>query len=157
MIGLLFAVIAIASLIASPLSATVALRFGRKRTIVAGLALTAVLLPLSGIAGSFLAEALIMALLGGVLAIGLASVPMEMTEIAERKGSNSNGAVFALFNVAMSIGMMVGPFTGGILAGSLGIGTGLVVAGAVMLAYAAVIALAYRAGNKVPAAAPAAA
>jgi multidrug resistance protein len=155
MIGLLFAVIAIANLIVSPLSAVVTGRFGRKKTIVVGLALTAILLPLSGVAGSFLAEALIMALLGGVLAVGLASVPMEMTEIAERKGGNSNGAVFALFNMTMSVGMMIGPFAGGLLAGSLGIGAGLAVAGAAMFAYAVIIALGYRAGSKASAAAPA--
>lgn len=157
MIGLLFAVIAIASLIMSPLSAAVTGRFGRKKTIIVGLAMTAILLPLSGIAGSFLAEALVMGLLGGLLAIGLASVPVEMTEIAERKGGNSNGSVYALFNIAMSAGMMVGPFAGGMLAGSLGFGTGLAVAGAAMFAYAIVIALGYRAGGKAADTMPAAA
>jgi MFS family permease len=147
MIGLLFAVVALSSMVASPLSATVAKRFGRKKTIIVGLAITAVLLPLAAIAGSFLAEALVLALLGAVLAIGLASVPQEMTEIAERKGGSSNGAVYALFNVAMSVGMMVGPMAGGLLAGSLGIFPGLAIAGAGMLAYAAVIAFNYRSGG----------
>jgi MFS transporter, DHA1 family, solute carrier family 18 (vesicular amine transporter), member 1/2 len=155
MIGLLFAVVALASLIASPLSAAVVKRFGRKKTIIVGLAITALLLPLAAIAGSFLAEALVMALLGAVLAVGLASVPQEMTEIAERKGGNSNGAVYALFNVAMSVGMMVGPLAGGLLAGSLGIFPGLAIAGAGMLAYAAVIAISFRsAGGKTPSATP---
>jgi MFS transporter, DHA1 family, solute carrier family 18 (vesicular amine transporter), member 1/2 len=155
MIGLLFAVVALASLVASPLSATVVKRFGRKKTITVGLAITAILLPLAAVAGSFLAEALVMALLGAVLAIGLASVPQEMTDIAERKGGNGNGAVYALFNVAMSVGMMVGPMAGGLLAGSLGIFPGLAIAGAGMLAYAAVIAFNFRpAGGKTASDAP---
>jgi multidrug resistance protein len=155
MIGLLFAVVAMASMAASPLSASVAKRFGRKKTIIAGLAITAILLPLSAVASSFLAEALVMALLGGVLAIGLASVPQEMTEIAERKGGNGNGAVYALFNVAMSVGLLAGPLAGGLLAGSLGIFPGLAIAGAGMLAYTAVIAFTFKsAGDKKSSASP---
>ena len=109
----------IGSIIASPLSYLVARRFGRRKTVVAGLIATGLLLPAMAIAGSFLVEAVLMLVLGAVLAVGLASVPQEMTEIADRLGRGGYGAVYALYNIAMSVGMMIGPIAGGILQGSL--------------------------------------
>jgi multidrug resistance protein len=144
LIGLLFGIVVIGSIIASPLSYMVARRFGRRKTVVAGLIATGLLLPATAIAGSFLVEAILMLLLGAVLAVGLASVPQEMTEIADRLGRGGYGAVYALYNVAMSVGMMIGPIAGGILAGYMGIGVGLTIAGACMIVYALVLAVSLR-------------
>ncbi|OPY28503.1 MAG: drug efflux system protein MdtG [Methanocella sp. PtaU1.Bin125] len=144
LIGVLFGIVVIGSVIASPLSYMVAGRFGRRKTVVAGLIAMGILLPATTIAGSFLLEAVIMLLLGAIMAIGLASVPQEMTDIADRLGRGGYGAVYALYNVALSVGMMIGPLAGGVLAGSLGITAGLMIAGAVMVAYALVLAVGMR-------------
>jgi len=141
MIGLLFAVTVIASLIASPFSYAVAERFGRKRVIMAGLVGTAILLPALAISGSFLVEVVIMAVLGAVLAIGLASVPLEMTEVIDRMGTGGYGAVYAVYNLALSFGMMAGPITGGLLAGTFGLFPALVICGAFICAYALMLAV----------------
>ncbi len=141
MIGLLFAVTVIASLIASPFSYAVAERFGRKRVIMAGLVCTAILLPALAISGSFLVEVVIMAVLGAVLAIGLASVPLEMTEVIDRMGTGGYGAVYAVYNLALSFGMMAGPIAGGLLAGTFGLFPALVICGAFICAYALMLAV----------------
>lgn len=141
MIGLLFAVMVIASLIASSFSYAVAERFGRKRVIVAGLVCTAILLPALAISGSFLVEVVIMAVLGAVLAIGLASVPLEMTEVIDRMGTGGYGAVYAVYNLALSFGMMAGPIAGGLLAGTFGLFPALVICGAFICAYALMLAV----------------
>ena len=141
MIGLLFAIIVIGSLVASPLSYKVSERFGRRKTVVAGLVAAAVLVAATALAGSLLLLAVIMLLLGAVLAIGLASVPLEMTEIADRLGRGGYGAVYAMYNVALSVGMMIGPLAGGVLVGSLGLAPGFAIAGAVMVVYALLLAI----------------
>lgn len=148
MIGLLFAVTVIASLIASPLSYTVAERFGRKRVIIAGLICAALILPALALSGSFLVEVLLMAALGAVLAIGLASVPLEMTEVIDRLGTGGYGAVYAVYNLALSFGMMAGPIAGGLLAGSFGLTIGLGVGGAFMIAYAVLLLVVMRSSGK---------
>jgi multidrug resistance protein len=144
MIGVLFTVMALASVVVSPVSYMVTEKFGRKRTIVAGLILAALLLPFVALAGSFLAELAIMALIGAVLAIGLSSVPTEMTDISDRMGTGGYGAVFSVYNIAMSAGMMIGPVAGGMLAGYLGLTAGMMVGGLGILGYAALIAISLR-------------
>jgi MFS family permease len=147
MIGVLFMVMALASVVVSPLSYVVAEKFGRKRAIIAGLVCTAILLPFVALAGSFLAELAIMALIGGVLAIALSSVPTEMTEISDRMGTGGYGAVFSVYNIAMSAGMMIGPVAGGMLAGYLGLAAGMMVGGLGILGYAALIAISLRSSH----------
>lgn len=150
MIGLLFAVTVVASLIASPLSYTVAERFGRKRVIIAGLICAALILPALALSGSFLIEVVLMAALGAVLAIGLASVPLEMTDVLDRLGKGGYGAVYAIYNLALSFGMMVGPIAGGLLSGSFGFTAGLGLGGAFMIAYAVVLLVVMRSPGRKP-------
>lgn len=144
LIGVLFTVMALTSAVVSPLSYVVAEKFGRKNAIITGLVLTALLLPFVALAGSFLAELAIMALIGGVIAIGLSSVPTEMTEISDRMGAGGYGAVFSVYNVAMSAGMMIGPVAGGMLAGYLGLAAGMAAGGLGILAYAVLLAISLR-------------
>lgn len=148
LIGLLFAVTVVASLIASPLSYTVAERFGRKRVIIAGLICAAIILPALTLSGSFLVEVVLMAALGAVLAIGLASVPLEMTDVIDRLGTGGYGAVYAIYNLALSFGMMAGPIAGGLLVGFFGISTGLGIGGAFMVAYAVLLLFIMRRPDK---------
>ncbi|CAJ37804.1 MFS transporter [Methanocella arvoryzae] len=148
MIGLLFAVTVVASLIASPLSYKVAERFGRKRVIIAGLICSALILPTLALSGSFILEVVLMAALGGVLAIGLASVPLEMTDVIDRLGQGGYGAVYAIYNLALSFGMMAGPIAGGLLAGSFGITAGLGIGGAFMIGYAMLLLIVMRGSGK---------
>jgi predicted MFS family arabinose efflux permease len=112
--------------------------------MLAGMVLTALALPLLVLPGSFILEAGIMALLGAVMSVMLASAPQELTDEVDRRGGNGYGTVYALYNVALSVGMMVGPVAGGILAGYLGLGPALVAAAACLLIYAAVFAISSR-------------
>ncbi len=155
LIGVLFTVMALSSVVVAPLSYIVANKLGRRRTIVAGLICTALLLPFVALAGSFLAELAIMALIGATLALGLSSVPTEMTEISDRMGSGGYGAVFSVYNIAMSAGMMIGPAAGGLLAGYLGMAAGMMVGGLGVVAYAVLLSISMRSSpGGIPAASP---
>jgi multidrug resistance protein len=135
-IGLLFGILALASVIFAPISFKLSDVFGRKRVIIAGIVLTALALPVLALPTSFILEAAAMAVLGAVLSIMLSSAPQEMTDAMDRRGSNAYGSVYAYYNVAMSFGMMVGPVIGGILAGYLGLALALAACAAGLLVYA---------------------
>lgn len=138
-IGILFGIMTLASVISAPIAYKLSDALGRKRVILLGLACTALAMPLLAIPASFIVEAAVMALLGAILSIMLSSVPQEMTDVADRQGSGSYGSIYALYNVALSLGMVVGPIAGGMLAGYFGLGIGLIIAGAGMLAYVPIL------------------
>ena len=135
-IGLLFGVVSIAGLIFSPLSYLITGRFGRRRVVIVGLVVAAIMLPALTLPGSYIAEAAIMFAIGAVIAVVLASVPQEMNDIVERKGNSGFGAVSAIYSLALSFGMMAGPVAGGLLAGSFGLTTAMLIGGCAMVAYA---------------------
>lgn len=140
-IGLLFAAAIVGSLIFSPISYRLSEAFGRRKVIVGGLALTALALPLLAVPDNYFVEVAVMALLGAITSIMLTSVPQEMTVIAESQGNTAYGALYSIYNIALSAGMMLGPIAGGILTGYLGFGTALIAASACLLAYVLILVL----------------
>jgi multidrug resistance protein len=140
-IGILFGILALASVIFAPVAYKLSDAFGRKRVILAGMVLTAIALPTLALPSSFILEAVAMAVLGAVLSVMLSSAPQEMTDAVDRRGSNAYGSVYAYYNIAMSFGMMVGPVVGGVLAGYLGLALALVVCAAGLVAYALLYAV----------------
>lgn len=154
-VGVLFGILALASVIFAPIAYKLSDAFGRRRVILAGMVLTAVALPTLALPPSYILEAVAMAILGAVLSVMLSSAPQEMTDAVDRRGGNAYGSVYAYYNVAMSFGMMIGPVVGGVLAGCLGLALALVACAAGLLAYALVYAVV--SGRAAPAAsAPAA-
>jgi MFS transporter, DHA1 family, solute carrier family 18 (vesicular amine transporter), member 1/2 len=130
-IGLLFGVVSVAGLIFSPLSYLITGRFGRRRVVVIGLIIAAVLLPAPTLSNSYVAGAAIMFVIGAVIAVVLSSVPQEMNDIVERKGTSGFGAVSAIYSLALSFGMMARP-----VAGSFGLMTAMLIGGCAMVVYA---------------------
>ncbi|HTX44082.1 MAG TPA: hypothetical protein VMC61_05080, partial [Methanocella sp.] len=90
---------------------------------------------------SYFIEVAVMAVLGAITSVMLTSVPQELAAIAEGRGNTSYGALYSIYNIALSGGMMLGPIAGGVLVGYLGFGTALAAASAGLLAYALILGL----------------
>jgi MFS family permease len=77
--------------------------------------------------------------------IGLVSAPVlvaalpELADRVDRLGGGAYASVYAILNIAYAIGMVAGPFAGGLLTDSLGFATALVVIALLLLGYAPVL------------------
>jgi len=143
-IGALFSMIAITGIVCSPLSYMIADKCGRKRVIISGLIVSAILLPFLVIQSSLIPELIIAIMIGASLSVVQASIPQELTDAIDRKGKDGYGAAYALYNIALSLGMMIGPITGGLLTGSFGIFTAMSIAGAGIIVYTVILAASTR-------------
>jgi MFS transporter, DHA1 family, solute carrier family 18 (vesicular amine transporter), member 1/2 len=114
-IGLLFAVPTIAYGIVSPIVGSMTAKIGNVKTIAIGLVLTAIAFPLVTLSTSILAQIGALALLGASMGTVLTPCLSHLTVVSEKIQANSYGMTFAIYNIAYSIGMMVGPLIGSIL------------------------------------------
>ena len=135
LIGALFGVATLAYGLAAPLVGTLADRWGRRPTMALGVVLLAVALPL-------VAWLPALWLVGGALVVvsiayGFALTPTlpALADAVDRRGGGAYGAAYALFNEAYSVGMMVGPVLGGVLAEWLGLPLALLLIGGAVLLY----------------------
>lgn len=123
-IGVLFGITMFTYALGSPMAGQLSDRFGRKKPILAGLVLTASIVPLLALLDSRYLLYLIMALLGGTFALIQApSIPL-ITDNLKREDVNSPntyGTAFGLFNLFWSTGYSVGPLLGGAVTGRLGL------------------------------------
>jgi MFS transporter, DHA1 family, solute carrier family 18 (vesicular amine transporter), member 1/2 len=115
MIGLLFAVPTVAYGIISPIVGSMATKIGNVKTIAIGLALTAISFPLVTLSTSMLTQIGALALLGASMGTVLTPCLSYLTVVSGKIQANSYGMTFAIYNLAYSIGMMVGPLVGSIL------------------------------------------
>jgi MFS family permease len=138
-IGLLFGGATIAYGVVSPAAGAASDRWGRRPLMAAGLALTAVTLPLLVLPQHALLASAALVLVA--VAYGVSQTPTlpELGDAVDQHGGGGYATVYALFNGTYSVGMMAGPIAGAALAGAVGLPTAFALIGAVLLAYVPVL------------------
>jgi multidrug resistance protein len=142
-IGLVFGVTMLFYALASPLAGKISDRVGRRKPIMAGLALTAVVTPLIAVFKSVPAVVIMMGLFGASIAVfGTPSIPL-VTDSLPSSGAlgegNQYGAAFGLLNFCWSLGYALGPILGGALMGWAGLLAALLVYSGLLVVLAIVV------------------
>ncbi len=150
-IGMLFGVTMFFYAVASPVSGKLSDAVGRKKPILAGLALTAVFAPLVVAFSNVTVTYLMMGLFGASIAFfGTPSFPL-ITDSLPRSASpgegNQYGTAFGLLNFCWSLGYALGPLLGGSLNGWLGLLPALLFYSGTLVVLIVVIALLLPAGD----------
>jgi predicted MFS family arabinose efflux permease len=128
--GLLFSTALVAYALASPWAGRVSDRIGARRACWLGLVGCAVSLPLVGVATSMVAMACALACVG--VAVGLLLTPCMplFAEHADRLVPGSFLTAYLFYNVAVAVGLLVGPYLGVELTTRMGMTTSLCALGA---------------------------
>ncbi|MFS1515691.1 MFS transporter [Bacillus sp. SCS-151] len=121
MIGLLFVIPPLAYGIIAPIIGIVSTKIGHVKSVMLGIVLVAVVLPLNALPQSIGYQAVTLALLGVSLGIVLTPALPKLADISEQAGVTSQGIIFAVFNTAYSFGMIVGPLIASLLTASFGL------------------------------------
>jgi predicted MFS family arabinose efflux permease len=119
-IGLLFVPALLAYAFATPLAGWLADRAGRRWTMALGLFSTAACLPLLALPGTWVGEVCVLIPVGVGCALLLTPCLPELAEAVDRQKDGSYGLAYAFFNLAYAVGMLAGPFLGGIAASAVG-------------------------------------
>jgi multidrug resistance protein len=141
-IGLAFASAALAHTLTSPVSGAMADRLSRKRMMVAGLLLLALLLPAPAFVHGMAPTFAIMACLGLVATLSGSPVAPAVTSAVDAMGAGGGGysSAFGLINLTVAAGLMVGPLLGGAGVDLVGIKPSLLAFAAALALYALAIA-----------------
>ncbi|SDZ05804.1 Multidrug resistance protein [Evansella caseinilytica] len=134
-IGLLFAVPTLAYGLTTPILGIVSGRIGNMKTIIIGLILISVSLPLVVLPNSMLPQIAALALLGVSMGAVLVPCLAHLANISQSRGENSYGLTFAIYNTAYSIGMIIGPMLSSSLAEAVGVKLSYIFIGCVVLIY----------------------
>ncbi|GGE57362.1 MFS transporter [Priestia taiwanensis] len=135
MIGLLFAVPTIAYGVMAPIIGSMSTKIGAAKTIAIGLIATAITFPLVALSTNLVTQLLALALLGASMGTVLTPCLSHLTFITDKLQINAYGVTFAIYNIAYSIGMMVGPLTGSILVQQFNFTWGYTIIGAVVIVF----------------------
>jgi MFS transporter, DHA1 family, solute carrier family 18 (vesicular amine transporter), member 1/2 len=119
-IGLLFVPALLAYALATPLAGWLSDRTGRRSTMALGLTMTAICLPLLALPASWVGEVCVLIPVGIGCALLLTPCLPELAGAVDRQKDGSYGLAYAFFNLAYAVGMLAGPFLGGIAASALG-------------------------------------
>lgn len=138
-VGLLFGAMSLSYGLVSPLSGALSDRFHPFMIMIIGLLWSALTIPLMIVAKSLWQETIAMILVGAGIGFALSPTLGSLGKIVDRDGSSSYGAAYSLFNIFDSIGMMLGPLIGGILADLLPIKTSMLVVSVSLLIFAALL------------------
>ncbi|MFH1149767.1 MAG: MFS transporter [Actinomycetota bacterium] len=144
MIGVVFGVTMAAYAVASPLAGRLSDAVGRRRPILAGLVLTAVVAPLVVVFESRAAVLVLMGVLGACIAVfETPSVPL----ITDSLGGAAYGTAFGLLNFSWSLGYALGPLLGGAVKQALGLLAALLLYSGLLAVLVVVVALVLKDGS----------
>lgn len=114
--GLLFAAMSLAYGAAAPLSGLLSNRYAARNLMLIGLGALGLFTPLFAFAHTIWLQAGVMLLVGASVGFALSPTLSSLGAVVDNgNGSGSFGAAFGLFNILQSVGMIAGPFIGGIL------------------------------------------
>ncbi len=105
-IGLLFTVSTITYGLAAPIVSRVSARFSIRSTICAGIAAMAATLPLLALSNNLYITGLCLCLVNVSYAFVLNPTSAELGNAVDRRGLNCYAAVYAVYNITYSLGMM---------------------------------------------------
>lgn len=128
-IGLLFAGMALAHALTSPLMGKLSDRIGRTKVLRIGLLLSLLLLPLPALLPSPWTIAAAMAAFGVATSFVISPCSPAVADQVERMGSQSFASGFSILNLSYSCGMMAGPLAGGLMIQFLGLPISLLLVG----------------------------
>ncbi|MDA7027722.1 MFS transporter [Bacillus sp. CLL-7-23] len=120
-IGTMFIVVTLAYGLSAPLIGAFSTRFGYVKTMMVGVVLVAVTLPLNALPTQLWLQIVTLAMLGISLGIVLTPALPKLAEISDQAGVVSQGVTFAVYNTGYSFGMMMGPLLASGIAGSFGL------------------------------------
>ncbi|KAI8894616.1 major facilitator superfamily domain-containing protein [Globomyces pollinis-pini] len=119
-IGILWMSITIPKMFSCTYAGILSDSYGRKNTTILGLMLFSLgCFPL-GLANEIWLLCIILCLFGVGAGISLTPGVPEMAELAKQQGDTSYGTVYSLYNIASSVGMMLGPIIGSWIYGNYG-------------------------------------
>ncbi|MBV9543728.1 MAG: MFS transporter [Chloroflexi bacterium] len=118
-IGLMFTVSTLANGLSAPWIGAVAERCGLWPTMLAGLVLLALALPLLALPVSIVAITGILMLVNVAYGVAMNPSLSELADAVDRRGISAYGAVYALYNVGYAAGQMGGNLLGGLVATSV--------------------------------------
>jgi multidrug resistance protein len=145
-IGLAFTSAALASMLISPLVGHWTDRKGAAQPLALGLVLGALLLVLSPMLGNRMEVHAFLFALGGACSLLMSPCGPALARILERRGDTSYGSVFSLLNITFSLGILVGPVLGSVLADWWGLRAAMGILAAGFVLYLAPVAAYRKAG-----------
>nr|WP_245676708.1 MFS transporter [Bacillus solimangrovi] len=134
-IGLLFVIVTLTYGLFAPLIGALSTRYGYVKTIVFGIVLAAIALPLNALPTVIGAQVITLALLGISLGMILTPALPMLADITHEAGYTSQGVTFATYNTAYSFGMMIGPIVASVTAAAVGLKIAYIVLGCLLLLY----------------------
>lgn len=134
-IGLLFAVPTLSYGLLAPAIGTISTRIGHIKTIIIGLIMVSISLPLTVLPDKIWIQVLAMGLLGTSMALVLTPSLPELANVSEQSGVNAYGLTFAIYNTAYSIGMMIGPMISSTLTDVFGLKLAYTAVGCIIIFY----------------------
>jgi predicted MFS family arabinose efflux permease len=114
-VGLVFAAAALGNTVFHPFFGRLSDRWGARRMVFAGLALSACTLPLLGRAWNLPSAMALVVLQSGAFAVGITPSLAYMAEATTSGGVESFGVSYGIYNVAWAVGLLSGPSIGGFL------------------------------------------
>lgn len=146
-VGLLFTAIVIPNIFVSMYAGHFSEKFGRKYASAIGMIILSFVSPLVAIPSgkswiSWTAEVVMLMVFGSATALAITPIMPDIAETVAKKGGNSYGQVYALFNMAYSLGMITGPLMATVLYGygflldSVYLSVAVAIAGCLMAFYA---------------------
>ena len=120
-IGLVFGCAAVASAILHPMYGRLSDRVGARRLTLAGLVVSACVLPLAGLIVTFTSAIPIFIVQTAALSLVIAPSLAYMGEATSDAGLESFGVAYGLYNVAWGVGLLGGPAIGGFLFERIGL------------------------------------
>ncbi|MBK5345674.1 MFS transporter [Bacillus sp. TH22] len=134
-IGFLFGITTLAYGLASPIAGWLSDKSGTFSIMMIGLIILAAFLPLVTIPNSLVLEGVILFFLGAAAGLVLTPTLPELANSVDRLGGGAYATAFAVFNVAYSVGMMIGPIFGGFFADMFNVSTALYILSAILVCY----------------------
>ncbi len=135
LIGLMFGLSAGAHMATSPLMGALSDRHGRRRIMILGFAVVALVLPATALAGTRPLIGVAMVCMGITASFMMSPVSPALANAVDSRGSTSYASVFSILNLAYAVGMLVGPFLGSLLQTAFGLRGALLLLGAACLGF----------------------